>query len=99
MEPTTILERSVPESPSLWPIVLQALFGVLIIGDQVQERWATWDLMGKFMAPALLFGLVVGPAVELWRQRSGKAVRFRNLAGNAYTLVWIATLLFTRHSR
>ncbi|MGA8503115.1 MAG: hypothetical protein WB683_16285 [Candidatus Sulfotelmatobacter sp.] len=99
MEPTITIDRSVPAPPSLWPITLQAFVGALFVGDQVLERWGTFDLYGKFMGVAILIGLVWGPAIELWRKRSGKEVRFSNLATSGYTLVWLTVILFSRHLR
>ena len=99
MEPTTAIERTVPTSPALWPIILAALMGELIIGEQVLYRWGTSDLYGKVMGIVVLVLLVFNPMMELWRRRSGKDVRFSHLAASGYTLVWIVAYVLTRHSR
>jgi hypothetical protein len=50
--------------------------------------------MGVFLIVALL----LSPTTELWRKRSGKDVRFSNLAAVGYTLVWITAITFGIHS-
>lgn len=97
MESTATIERGVSESPALWPTILQAFVGALIVGDQVQLRWGTSDLYGKFMGIAILIGLVLNPSIELWRRRSGRNVRFNNLAVSGYALVWVTAGVFARH--
>jgi cellobiose-specific phosphotransferase system component IIC len=99
MEPTTEIERTVPTSPALWPIILAAFIAALIVGEQVLDRWGTSDLYGKVMSIVVLVILVFNPMMELWRRRSGKDVRFSHLATSGYTLVWIVAYLLTRHSR
>jgi hypothetical protein len=95
---TTTIERGSSQPPAVWPIVLQAFVGALVVGDQVASRWGTWDLFGRFMGITLLVTLVLNPTIEAWRQHSGKDVRFSNLALSGYTLVWIAAVVFNRHS-
>jgi len=97
MESRTKIKRG-GSPPALWPIVLQAFVGVLIVSVEVQDRWGTWDSTGKFIAVVLLSGLLLGPTVEIFRKLSGRDVRFSNLAISSYTMVWVATVLFTRGS-
>ena len=98
MEPTTTIERSTSQSTALRMILVQAFVGALVVGDQVVFRWGTSDLFGRFMGIIFLVILVLNPTIEMWRQRSGKDVRFSNLALSGYALVWIAAVVFNRHS-
>jgi hypothetical protein len=61
MESTTTVGRGDCEPSTLWPIILQAFVGALIVGDQVHLRWGTSDLFGKVMGIAILVGLVANP--------------------------------------
>ena len=99
MESTTANEQRVPESRSIWQIILQAFVGVIVVGAQVLDHWGTSDLYGKFMGIAVLLLLVSGPTMALRRQRSGKEVSFSNLATTGYMLVWVTAYVLTRHSR
>jgi len=99
MEPTTTIERGMSQSPALRMVLVQAFVGALVVGDQVVSRWGTWDLFGRFMGIGILVTLVLNPTIEMWRQRSGKDVRFSNLALSGYALVWVAAVVFNHHSR
>lgn len=85
--------------PALWPVVVQAFVGALIVSVAARDRWGTWDSTSKFIAVVLLGGLLLAPTVEIFRKISGRDVRFSNLAVSSYTMVWVATVLFTRGSR
>jgi len=80
MESTTANEQRARESRFIWQIILQAFVGVIVVGEQVLDRWGTSDLYGKFMGIVVLLLLVSAPTMELRRQRSGKEVSFSNLA-------------------
>jgi len=99
MESTTANEQRVPKSQSIWQVILQAFLGVIFVGEQVLGRWGTSDLYGKFMGIVILLLLVLGPTMELRRQRSGKEVSFSTLATTGYMLVWMTAHVLTRHSR
>jgi hypothetical protein len=99
MEPTLTAERGVSEPDALWPIVLQAFGAAVILGAELQLRWATSDFFGKVMGIAILIGLVVSPTIEVFRRRSGKNVRFSRLAAGGYAWVWITAVVLDRHFR
>ena len=70
MEPTTkTIEARRDAAPALWPIILQAVVGAIIVGDQVTSHWGTWDLFGKFMGiaiPVILSNLAVSGYSLVW---------------------------------
>ncbi len=98
MEPTSTL-IGVPKSVTLWPIIVQALAAILLVGMKIQEGWGTWDVMGKAIAIFLLLAIVGLPAVVMRGRRSGKGVRLSDLTAFAYIAIWATAVLFTHHSR
>jgi hypothetical protein len=78
--------------------MVQAYLGLLIVGTQLAQHWRAFDLFDKSMGVFLIVALLLSPTTELWRKRSGKDVRFSNLAAVGYTLVWITAITFGIHS-
>jgi hypothetical protein len=99
MEPTVTTDRNLARPASVVPILINALLGAFVVGIYMQDHWGVWDSTGRAIGVVLLIGLIGIPLRELWRERTGKDVRWEYLASTGYTLVFVATVLFNRHSR
>lgn len=61
MEPTATTNGGMSKSATAGMILIQALVGALIVGDQIVSRWGTWDVFGRFMGISILVVLVLNP--------------------------------------
>lgn len=96
---TTIAREAARRRTALWPTVVQALGTTLLVGLKIQERWGTWDSLGKLIAIFLLLTIIALPAIAMREIRSAKGVRLSDLTTCAYVAIWAAAVLFTHGSR
>jgi len=96
--PITTMERELSKPTSILVIVGAALGATVVVSMKILDLWETWDAPGRGLAVMLLLTLLLNPVVAIWKQVSGKRVRFQDLFASGYMAVILATILFTRLS-
>jgi putative effector of murein hydrolase LrgA (UPF0299 family) len=96
--PEVELKQATPESSSTWKMTL--VLGVIVAIDvalSVVLRWSHYDLPGKLMGGALLFGLLILLRSMFLRNKPGSKVKPDAALMMSLICLLLATMAFNQH--